>query len=66
MNFISQNIMSLTSGGKIYIVFQIIYILCGIFFMWVQISLLKELKTLNKNLKNFEVVTESTQEYHQL
>lgn len=66
MNFISQNIMSLTSGGKIYIAFQIIYILCGIFFMWVQISLLKELKTLNKNLKNFEVVTESTQEYHQL
>lgn len=66
MNFISQSLMSLTSGGKIYIAFQIIYILCGIFFMWVQISLLKELKILNKHLQKFEKVMESTQEYHQL
>ena len=44
MNFISQTLSNLTSGGKIYIIFQIIYIFFGAFFLYVQWQILKELK----------------------
>jgi len=49
MNFISQYLSGLTSGGKLYLAFQIVYILCGIVFLYVQISIMKELKILNKS-----------------
>ena len=49
MNFISQGLADLTTGGKIYILFQFIYILCGCFFLYVQWQILKELKKRNSS-----------------
>lgn len=47
MNFISQSLGNLTSGGKIYILFQLIYLLCGCFFLYVQWQILLELRSRN-------------------
>lgn len=48
MNFISQYLSNLTSGGITYIAFQIIYLVCGCAFMVVQIKIYKVLKEINK------------------
>ena len=47
MNFISQTLSNLTSGGKLYIFFQLIYLVCGVFFLYVQWQILIELKRRN-------------------
>ncbi len=47
MNFISQSLSNLTSGGKLYIFFQIIYLVGALFFTYVQVQILKELKKPN-------------------
>lgn len=44
MNFISQSLSNLTSGGKLYVLFQIVYLLGAIFFTYVQVQILKALK----------------------
>jgi len=44
MNFISQTLSNLTSGGKLYIFFQIIYLIGALFFTYVQIQILNALK----------------------
>lgn len=44
MNFISQSLSNLTSGGKLYVLFQIVYLLGAIFFTYVQVQILKTLK----------------------
>jgi len=44
MNFISQEWGNLTTGGKIYIAFQTLYLVAGAFFLYVQWQILKELK----------------------
>ena len=52
MNFISQSLQNLTSGGKIYIFFQLIYLLCGVFFLYVQWQILLELRFRNNPYTN--------------
>ena len=52
MNFISQNIGQLTSGGKIYIAFQFFYIIIAIYGIIVLKRLTKEIKNFNENFKN--------------
>lgn len=47
MNFISQNLNNLTSGGKLYVFFQILYLAGALFFTYVQVQILKELKKSN-------------------
>lgn len=47
MNFISQSLSNLTSGGKLYIFFQVIYLVGALFFTYVQVQILKELKKPN-------------------
>lgn len=44
MNFISQSLSNLTTGGKLYIVFQLIYLIGAIFFTYVQFKILKALR----------------------
>lgn len=44
INFISQSFSNLTSGGKIYIFFQCVYLLGALFFTYVQVQLLRELR----------------------
>jgi hypothetical protein len=44
MNFISQSLGSLTSGAKIYIAFQCLYLAGALFFTYIQIQILKELR----------------------
>jgi len=51
MNFISQHLGQLTSGGKIYITFQIFYIFIGIYGILVLKKLTKELKQFNENIR---------------
>jgi len=48
MNFISENIENLSSGGRIYVIFQLIYLLVGVFFFYVQVRILRELKKARK------------------
>jgi hypothetical protein len=52
MNFISQSFGNLTSGGKIYIFFQLFYLACGIFFLYVQWQILLELRSRNNPYTN--------------
>lgn len=52
MNFISQSLNNLTSGGKIYLFFQFIYLICGLFFLYVQWQILLELKYRNHRYDN--------------
>jgi cell division protein FtsL len=52
MNFISQTLSNLTSGGKLYVFFQIIYLSGALFFTYVQWQILQTLKTIqNKQLE---------------
>lgn len=44
MNFLSQALSNLTSGGKLYIFFQLIYLSGALFFTYVQWQILQELK----------------------
>jgi hypothetical protein len=48
MNFISETWESLTFGGKIYILFQMLYFAFGAFFLYVQWHILVTLKILNR------------------
>ncbi len=50
MNFISQKISELTTGGVIYIAFQVVYLTLGIFFMFTIWRLVKVLEKLEKKL----------------
>lgn len=52
MNFISQTLSNLTSGGKLYVFFQIIYLSGALFFTYVQWQILQTLKTIqNKQIE---------------
>jgi hypothetical protein len=44
MNFISEHLNNLTSGGKVYLAVQGLYIVLGTFFMHVQLKILRELQ----------------------
>ena len=44
MNFISQSLNNLTDGGKVYLLIQGVYLTGALFFTYVQILILKELK----------------------
>ena len=48
VNFIGQYLSNLTSAGKLYLAIQVFYILCGIYFLYVQSELLRELKVIRK------------------
>jgi len=50
MNFISQTLSNLTSGGKLYIFFQIIYLTGALFFTYVQFQILNALR--NNSISN--------------
>jgi cell division protein FtsL len=55
MNFISQTLSNLTSGGKLYVFFQIIYLSGALFFTYVQWQILQTLKTIQN--KQVEIET---------
>lgn len=52
MDFIGQSLGNLTSGGKIYVLFQMIYLACFMFFLYVQWQILLELQRRNNPYTN--------------
>jgi hypothetical protein len=61
MNFISQTLSKLTSGGKLYIGFQLFYLAGALFFTYVQLQILQQLRQ-----KEAEVVVHSCVERYYL
>jgi hypothetical protein len=61
MNFISQTLSNLTSGGKLYIGFQLFYLVGALFFTYVQLQILQQLKQ-----KEAEVLVHSCVERYYL
>ena len=53
INFISQTYNSLTFGAKLYIVFQVAYLVGALFFTYVQVQILRELKKINNGNRDF-------------
>lgn len=58
MNFISETLANLSSGGKLYVVFQIIYIVIGVIALFILFLivkfLIKNLDVLEQILKFFK------------
>ena len=67
MNFLSQALSNLTSGGKLYIFFQLIYITGALFFTYVQWQILNQLTksevTICKPDARYYTVTYSAEEH---
>ena len=57
MNFISETLANLSSGGKLYVVFQIVYIIIGVIALFILFLILKFLvKNANLLIKNLDVL----------
>lgn len=51
MNFISETLANLSSGGKLYVVFQLLYITMGLFALYIFIKLYRVLNKIEAKLK---------------